>query len=156
MVPLTSMHDYWKNHSFNYTDLCQQCLCFLFLIHCLDCQRFSSKEQVAFNSVAVVTVYRDFGAQENKICHCFHFFPFCLPCSVGLDIMILVVWMLNFKSVFSLSSFILIKRLFSSSSLSATEVVYAYLRLLYFSQQSWFQLVIHPARHFSWCTLHRS
>ena len=24
----------------------------------------------------------------------------------------------------------------------------------YFSWQSWFQLVIHPARHFTWCTLH--
>ena len=24
----------------------------------------------------------------------------------------------------------------------------------YFSQQSWFQLVFHPARHFTWCTLH--
>ena len=23
----------------------------------------------------------------------------------------------------------------------------------YFSRQSWFQLVIHPAQHFSWCTL---
>ena len=21
---LTSVHDYWKNHSFNYTDVCQQ------------------------------------------------------------------------------------------------------------------------------------
>ena len=36
---------------------------------------FSSKEQVSFNFVAVVTIFRDFGAQENKICHCFHFFP---------------------------------------------------------------------------------
>ena len=26
----------------------------------------------------------------------------------------------------------------------------------YFSLQSWFQLVLHPAQHFSWCTLHRS
>ena len=26
----------------------------------------------------------------------------------------------------------------------------------YFSQQSWFQLVIHPAWHFIWFTLHRS
>ena len=25
----------------------------------------------------------------------------------------------------------------------------------YFSWQSWFQLVIHPAIHFSWCTLHK-
>ena len=24
-------------------------------------------------------VHSDFGAQENKICHCFHFFPFYLP-----------------------------------------------------------------------------
>ena len=26
----------------------------------------------------------------------------------------------------------------------------------YFSWQSWFQLVLHPARHFTWCTMHRS
>ena len=30
------------------------------------------------NFVAVVTIHSDFGAQENKICHCFHFFPICL------------------------------------------------------------------------------
>ena len=33
IVQLTSIHDYWKNHSFDYTDLCPQSLCFL--IHCL-------------------------------------------------------------------------------------------------------------------------
>ena len=50
---------------------------------------------------------------------------------MGLDAMILVFWMLSFKPTFSLSSFI--KRLFSSSSLSATKVVsFAYLRLLIF------------------------
>ena len=38
---------------------------------------------------------------------------------MGLDAMILVFWMLSFKWAFSLSSFTLIKRLFSSSSLSA-------------------------------------
>ena len=26
---LTSIHDYWKKHSFDYTDLCKYCLCFL-------------------------------------------------------------------------------------------------------------------------------
>ena len=26
--------------------------------------------------MAAVTVSSDFGAQENKICHCFYFFPF--------------------------------------------------------------------------------
>ena len=42
---------------------------------------------------------------------------------MGLDAMILVFCMLSFKPVFSLSSFTFIKRLFSSSSLSATRVV---------------------------------
>ena len=40
---------------------------------------FLSKEPESFNFMAAVTVHNDFGAQENKICHCFHFFPFCLP-----------------------------------------------------------------------------
>ena len=49
------------------------------------------------------------------------------------DAMILVFWKLSFKPTFSLSSFTFIKRLFSSSSLSAIRVVSsAYLRLLIF------------------------
>ena len=52
---------------------------------------------------------------------------------MGLDVMILVFWMLNFKPVFSLSSFTFIKRLLSSFSLSVIKVVSsAYLRLLIF------------------------
>ena len=39
---------------------------------------------------------------------------------MGPDAMIFVFWMLSFKPTFSLSSFTFIKRLFSSSSLSAT------------------------------------
>ena len=51
---------------------------------------------------------------------------------MGLDAMIFVFWMLNFRPTFSLSSFIFIKRLFSSS-LSAIRVMpSAYLRLLLF------------------------
>ena len=38
-----------------------------------------AKEQASFNFMATVTICSDFGAQENKICHCFHSFPFCLP-----------------------------------------------------------------------------
>ena len=50
-----------------------------------------------------------------------------------LDSLMLVVLMLSFKPAFSLSSFTLIKRLFSSSSLSAITVVSSeYLRLLTF------------------------
>ena len=48
---------------------------------------------------------------------------------MGLDAMIFVFQMLSFKPAFSLSSFTFIKRLFSSSSLSAIRVVSsAYLR----------------------------
>ena len=52
---------------------------------------------------------------------------------MGPDAMILVYWMLSFKPAFSLLSFTFIKRLFSSSSLSAVRVLScAYLRLLIF------------------------
>ena len=52
---------------------------------------------------------------------------------MGPDARILVFWMLSFKPTFSLSSFTFIKRLFSSSLLSAIRVVSsAYLRLLIF------------------------
>ena len=52
---------------------------------------------------------------------------------MGPDAMILVFWMLSVKPTFSLLSFTFIKRLFSSSSLSAIRVVSsAYLRLLIF------------------------
>ena len=52
---------------------------------------------------------------------------------MGLDAMILVFWMLSFKPTFSLFSFTFIKRLFSSSSLSAIRVVSsAYRRLFIF------------------------
>ena len=52
---------------------------------------------------------------------------------MGADAMILIFWMLSFKPAFSLSSFTLIKRLFSSSSLSAIRVISsANLRLLVF------------------------
>ena len=74
---------------------------------------------------------------------------------MGRNAMILVFWMLSFKPTFSLSSFTFIKRLFSSSSLSATRVVSSeYLSYWYFSWKSWFQLVLHPVQRFSWRTLH--
>ena len=73
----------------------------------------------------------DFGAQRNKVSHCFCCFPIYLSWSMGWDAMILVFWMLSFKPTFSLSSFTSIKRLFSSSLLSAIRVMSsAYLRLL--------------------------
>ena len=52
---------------------------------------------------------------------------------IGLDAMVLVFLMLSFKPAFSLSSYTFLKRLFSSSSISAIRVMLsAYLRLLIF------------------------
>ena len=36
---------------------------------------FFLKEQASFNFMTEVTICSDFGAQEDKVCHCFHFFP---------------------------------------------------------------------------------
>ena len=108
-----------------------------------------------WKSITAVNLCSDFGDQE-KVCHCFYFFHFHLPWSEGTDDMILVFWMLSSMPVFSLSSSILTKRLFNSPSLSALEWYHLHIRGCYFSQQSWFQLVIHPVRHFAWYTLHIS
>ena len=51
-----------------------------FFLRCiLLCHSFSSKEQASFNFMAAITIHSDFGPQESKTCHCFHFFPICLP-----------------------------------------------------------------------------
>ena len=88
---------------------------------------------MSFNFMAAVTICSDFGAQENKVSHCFHVSLSICHELMGPDAVILVFWMLSFKTAFSLSSFIFIKSLFSSSSLSATRMVSsAYLRSLIF------------------------
>ena len=75
----------------------------------------------------------DFGDLENKVHHCFHCFPIYLPWRDTTRCHDLLFWMLSFKPAFSLSSFTFIKRLFSSSSLSAIRIVSStYLRLLIF------------------------
>ena len=88
---------------------------------------------MSFNFVTAVTIHSDFGAQENKICHCFHFSHICLLWSNGTRWYDLSFWILSFKPAFWLSCFTFIRRLFSSSLLSAIRVVSAaYLRLLVF------------------------
>ena len=83
--------------------------------------------------MVAITIGSDFGAPQNQICHCFRCFSICMPWSDGLDAMIFIFWMLSFKSAFSVSSFTFIRRLFSSSLLSAIRVMSsAYMRLLIF------------------------
>ena len=83
--------------------------------------------------MTAVTICSDFGAQKNKVWHCFHCFPIYFPWSDGTRCHDLCFLMLSFKPTFSLSSFTFIKRLFSSSLLSAIRVVSSsYLKLLIF------------------------
>ena len=67
------------------------------------------------------------------VSHCLHCFPIYFPWSDGTRCHNLTFRMLSFKPTFSLFSFTFFKRLFSSSSLSAINVMSsAYLRLLIF------------------------
>ena len=113
------------------------------------------RSKCLFIFMAAVTICSDLGAQGNKVCHMFPLFTHPLAMK-WWDQMTwsLIFWTFNFKPTFSLSSFTFIKKLFSSSLLSAIRVVSsAYLSYWYFSWQSWFQLVLHPVQNFSWCTL---
>ena len=83
--------------------------------------------------MAAVTIHSDFRAQEQEIYHYFHLSPSICHEVMRLDAMILVFLILSFKLTFSFSSFTFIKRLFSSSLLSAIRVVSSpYLRLFIF------------------------
>ena len=115
---LTSMHDYWKKHSFDYTDqtFVSQVMSVLFNIlprfvigfiqrssvqltsvaqlcpTLCDPMNHSTpglpvhhhlpkftQELASYNFMAAVSICNDFGAQENKVSHCFHCFPIYLP-----------------------------------------------------------------------------
>ena len=89
--------------------------------------------------MAAGNICSDFAALQNKVTHCFHCFLY-LHEVMAPDAMIFVFWMLSFKPTFSLSSFIFIKRLFSSSLSAIRVVLSANLRLLIL-----FQAILIPA-----------
>ena len=118
-----------------WTFVCKRQLCFLTCY--LVCHSFSPKEQVSLNFVVAVTIRNDIGTQKNKICHCFPLSPPICHEVMKPDIMILVFWTLNLEPAFSLSSITLIKRLFSSSLLSAIKRYHLHIwGCWYFSWQS--------------------
>jgi len=51
--------------------------------------------------MSAVIVCSDSEAQENKVCHCFYFFPSISHELMGLNAMTLAVLMLRFKPAFS-------------------------------------------------------
>ena len=74
---------------------------------------------------------------------------------MGSDAMIIVFWMLSFKSICHCPP--------SPSSRDSLVTLlflpleWYYLNIWscwYFSWQSWFQLVIHPTQHFTWCVMY--
>ena len=58
-------------------------LLFNMLSRLICCHYFLSKEYSSFNFMAAITMCSDFGAQKNKVNHCFHCFPIYLPWSDG-------------------------------------------------------------------------
>ena len=128
---LTSVHNYWKNHSWLDGSLSAK-LCLCFLICCLGFAiAFLPRSKCLLiswlHSSSVVIL------EPKKIKSASTFSPSICCELMGLDAVIFISWMLSFKSAFSLSSFILIKRLFSSSLIPAIRMVSsAYLRLLIF------------------------
>ena len=57
---LTSIHDYWKNHSFEQMDLCWQSNVSAFKYAVLVGHSFSYKEQASFNFMPAVTICSEF------------------------------------------------------------------------------------------------
>ena len=128
---LTSIHDYWKTIALTKWTFVGKVISLLFnmlsrlvitflprskclLISWLQSTSAVILEPTKIKSVTVSTV-------SLYICHEV----------MGLDTMIFVFWVMSFKHSFSQSSFTFIKRLFSSSLLSAIRVVSsAYLRLI--------------------------
>ena len=142
-LTLTSLHDYWKNHNFDHTLLLANWCILLFnilsrfvigflprskcfLISWLQSPSAVILEPKKINSVTASTF-------STSIYHEL----------MELDTTIFIFWMLYFKPAFSLFSFTFIKRLYSSSLLSAIRrcIIFVSEVVGCFPQESWFQLV---------------
>ena len=81
--------------------------------------KFPFKELVSFNFMATITICSDFGAQKNKVRHCFHCLPIYFPWSFGTRCMILVFLLfIKWKQNKTKPSIRKIKYLFQSHSAS--------------------------------------
>ena len=133
---LTFIHDYWRNHSLDCSDIC--CLSLPFMLkHMLSrlVITFLPRRKCVLMSwlqspSAVILEPKKIKSVTVSI------FSLSICREVmGPDVVTLVFWMLSFKPGFSLAFFTFIKRLFSSSSFCAIRVVSsAYLSLLIFPQ----------------------
>ena len=93
---LIFIHDYWKNHSLTIQTFVGKgmSLSLSLFLNMLSrfVMAFFPRSKASFNFMASVTVHSDFGAHENKVCHCFYFFPTYLPWSDGTSCHDLTFW----------------------------------------------------------------
>ena len=137
---LTSVHDYRKNHSFDYMDVCWQ----------INVSAFNMLSRFISWLLSLFTVILE--TKKIKSVTVSTFPPSISHDVMGPDSMILVLRQL-FHSPPSPSSRC------SSVPLHFLPLGWYHLHIWgcsYFFQQSLFQLGIHPAWHFPWCNLHIS
>ena len=134
---LTTIHDHWEDHSLDYMDLCQQNNVSAFQHTVYICHSFPAKKQTSSDFKAAVMMISPSSVilePKNRRSVTISTFPPSIWHEImGPDDILFVLFIFSFKPALSLSSFTLIQRLFSFSSLSAINVVSsAYLRLLMF------------------------
>ena len=127
-----SVHDYWKNHSFDYTYFCWQSNFSVFNALSRFVKTFFPRASVLISWLQSLSTFI-LEPVKIKFVTLSTFSPSICHEVMGPDTMILVFWMLSFMPTFSLSCLTLIKRLLSSSSFSAIRLVSsAYLGFLIF------------------------
>ena len=103
---------------------------------------------MTFNFVSAFTIHSDCGAQENKICYCFHCFSFYLPWSDGTRCRDLSF--LNVELYVRFSNSLSHSWTGSLATLHFLPLEWYHLHIWggwYFSLQSWFRVVIHPTQN---------
>ena len=124
----------------------------MFLLFCLGLSCSPAKKQTSSDFMAAVILE----PKKRKSVTTSTFSPLICHAVMGPDAMILGFFLIfRLKLSLSFSSFTLIRKLFSSSSLSVIRVVSSHIWGSWcFSCLSWFQLATHPAWHFSWYAQH--
>ena len=132
---LTSVHDYWKNHSFGYVNFVSKVISLLFNMLSRFVIAFLPRSKhllISWLQSLSTVILRP---KKIKYVTVSTFSPSICHEGTGLDVMALVLWMLSFKSAFSFSSFTLIKKLLLHPQILLLE---------------WYHLHIWGCRHFSW------
>ena len=76
---LISIHDYWKSHSFDYTDLCQKVMSLLFNMLSRSVTAFLPRSKCHLISWLQSPLAVILKPKKTTVCHCFHCFPIYLP-----------------------------------------------------------------------------